>query len=214
MGFATASVGGVELGRAAGVFSEVGRMRRGVVCWARSGVEEVVGTAGVIRGVAMAFADFAGETVGEGKGLGGGVARRGRAEGEANTDGVDIEGTVACVVGAAVGDAGLGVARAVGAGVGDAETDGGVEIAAGVTRTVGAGVGVAETLVVGVVIGLALAGAAVAVAIVLEVLDGAGFTNVFEGASGGGVTSAFIFARARSAAERSVTAAQFFSTVA
>ncbi len=63
-------------------------------------------------------------------------------------------------------------------------------------------------------IGLALAGAAVAVAIVLEVLDGTGFTNVFEGASGGGVTSAFIFARARSAAERSVSAAQLFSTVA
>jgi hypothetical protein len=87
-------------------------------------------------------------------------------------------------------------------------------IAAGIARAVGAGVGVAETVVLGAVIGFALAGAAVAVAIVLEVLDGAGFTNVFEGASGGGVTSAFIFARARSAAERSVSAAQLFSTVA
>jgi hypothetical protein len=62
-------------------------------------------------------------------------------------------------------------------------------------------------------IGLALAGAGVGVAIVVEVLGGAGFTNLFGGASDGGATSAFIFARARSAAARSVSAAQLFSTV-
>lgn len=148
--------------------------------------------------------DSAGETVSEGEGFGRTVGRRGRAEGEADTDGADITVAVARAVGAGVGEAGLEVARAVGAGVG-------FEIAAGVARA-GDGVGVAETAVVGVVTGLALTAATVAV--VREVLDGTGFTNVFEGASSGGVTSAFIFARARSAAGRSVSAAQLFSTVA
>jgi hypothetical protein len=68
MGFATASVGLGELGRGAGVFIGVGRMRRGVVCETRSGIEEVVGTAGVIRGVTMGSADSAGETDSEGEG--------------------------------------------------------------------------------------------------------------------------------------------------
>lgn len=99
-----------------------------------------------------------------------------------------------------MGQADLGVALAIGAGVG-------VEIVAGVARTVAAGIGVAATVVIGVVTGLALAGAALAVTVTVEVLDGTGFTNVFEDASGGGVTSAFIFARARSAAGRSVSAA-------
>ena len=84
----------------------------------------------------------------------------------------------------------------------------GVNIAVAVARAVGAVVGAVETDGVGVVIARG-----VALAVVLEVLDGAGFTNLFEGASGGGVTSAFIFARARSAAARSVSAAQLFSTV-
>jgi hypothetical protein len=211
MGFEAASVGGVELGRAAGVFIGVGRTRRGVVCGARYGITEVLGTAGVVRGVALASADSAGETIGEGKSLGEGAGRGGRTEGEADTDGVDIAGRVACAVGATVGDAGLGVARGIGARVGNGDTEWvGVETAPGVAR----GVGVAETVVAGVVLGFALAGATVAVAIVLDVLNGAGFTNVLEGASGGGVTSAFIFARARSAAGRSVSAAQLFSTVA
>jgi hypothetical protein len=148
--------------------------------------------------------DSAGEMNAEGEGLGSGAGRRGRAEGEANTGGGDI-----CeAAGTAMGEADLGAARTVGAG------GVGVEILEGIARTVPAGVGVTETVVNGVVTGLALAGAALAVAVVVEVLDGACFTNVFEGASGGGVTSAFIFARARSAAGRSVSAAQFFSTVA
>jgi hypothetical protein len=156
MGFVTASVGWVELGRAAGVFIGAGTTCRG----ARSGVEDVAGTGVVNRGVAMASTDFEGETVDEGKGLFGGIAGRGRGEAD--------------------------------------KADGGV----------------AATVVVGAVIGLALAGAGIALAGALEVLEGAGFTNVFEGASGGGVTSAFIFARARSAAERSVSTAQLFSTMA
>jgi hypothetical protein len=142
------------------------------------------------------------------------------------TDGVDIAGSVACAVGTGLGNAGLGVAR----GLGDADIkDCGVEIATGVVRAVGAAVGdigvgvvrvigaaVGEEIVAeeGVVTGPAPFAGAVADGVLLEVLAGAGFANVFEGASGGGVTSAFIFARARSAAGRSVSAAQLFSTVA
>jgi hypothetical protein len=76
MGFVTASLGWVELGRAAGVFIGVGTTCRG----APSGVEDVAGTGVVNRGVAMASTDFEGETVDEGKGLFGGVAWRGRGE--------------------------------------------------------------------------------------------------------------------------------------
>jgi hypothetical protein len=139
----------------------------------------------------MTCVDSAGATGSEGEGLWGGGSLRGRAKGEAITEGVDIAVAVALSVGTGLGDGGLGVARAVEAGVG-------VEI-------------MAEGAVV---IGLALTAAAIADGAVLEVLDGRGFTKVFDGASGGGETSAFIFARARSAAGRSVSAAQLFSTVA
>lgn len=227
-GFSTASVGWVEPGRAGGVFIGVGRMRRGVVCGTRAGVAGVVGTAGVVRGAAMASGDAAGKTIGAGDGFMGVTGCRGRTEGE-GIAGVDITGAVAGAVGGAVGDnAGLGVARAVGAGigdagfgvdfavgagVGDADTGGvGVEIVAGVARAVGAEIGVAETAVAGVVTGLALIRGGLVVW-VPEGPEGSGFTNVFEGASGGGVDSAFIFARARSAAGRSVSADQLFSTL-
>ena len=206
-GFAMDSVGSVESGRGAGVFG-VGTVGRGVVSGARCGVEEVIGTAGVNPGLVMGSADSVGETASAG--LGRGAGRRGRGEGGAEKGGVDI----AVAAGGGVGKAGLRVARAVGAGMGDDNTGGEVEMAAGVIRAFGGGTGLVETGVVGPVIGLAPAGAAVAVAVVLDGLDGTGFTNVFEGASGGGDTSAFIFARARSAAARSVSAAQLFSTIA
>src|SRR5258705_37098 len=45
-GFATASAGWVELGRASVVFIGVGTGRRGVVCGTRIGVEDMIGTAG------------------------------------------------------------------------------------------------------------------------------------------------------------------------
>lgn len=176
-------------------------MRRGVVCGARAGVEEALGTAGVIRGGAMDAVDSGGGTVNAGDGPGGGAGCRGRAEGEAWTGGgVDIAGAVA---------------RVVGAGFGDATVDGaGVEITAGVVRAIGVDVGMAETGAFGVGTGLALTGVAVVV-VGVELLEGRrGVTNVFEGASGGGVDSAFIFARARSAAGRSVSVDQLFSTVA
>ncbi len=107
------------------------------------------------------------------------------------------------------------MARAVGAGFGDAAIDGtGVETTAGVVRAIGVDVGIAVTAAFGVGIGLALTGAVVAAVVGVEELEGRrGLTNVFEGASGGGVDSAFIFARARSPAARSVSADQLFSTV-
>jgi hypothetical protein len=103
------------------------------------------------------------------------------------TGGVDIAVAVALAVGIGLGNSGVGVARAV-----------------------GAGVGLKIVVEAGAALGLALTAAAVTDG---EVLDGRGFTKVLEGALGGTVTSAFIFARARSAAERSVSAAQLFSTV-
>lgn len=196
-------------------------MRRGVVCGARAGVGEVIGAAGVNSGVAMTGVDSAGGAVCAGEGLWGGVGLGGRTEGDAKTDGVDISVAVAWAVGTGLGNAGLGVAR----GLGDADIEGiGVEIATGVVRAVGAavgdtGVGVARMIGAGVGDEIAAGDGveialALAAGVVLEVLDGTGFTRVFEGASAGGVTSAFIFARARSAAGRSVSAAQLFSTVA
>jgi hypothetical protein len=105
------------------------------------------------------------------------------------------------------------VGRALALGEGEAVADGvAVDIAAAVARAVADGIGVDETALVGVEAGVGLVAATVAVTAGLEAASG--FTNVFEGASGGGVTSAFIFARARSEAERSVSAAQVFSTVA
>ena len=111
------------------------------------------------------------------------------------------------------------ISRGVAAGFSAGETAGiGVAIATGVARiagaTVAAGLGVSRAG--GAKAGVAatvLAGTAAGVAIVVPVLGGPGFTNVFGGASEGGATSAFIFARARSAAARSVSGAQLFSTV-
>lgn len=163
-----------------------------------------------------------------GDGFAGGAGCRGRAEGEAWTDGVDIGGAVARAVGAGLGDAAtgsVGVEAAtgvvfggvtVGTGLGDTAIDGaGVETNAGVVRAIGVDVGMAETAGFGVGTGPAPVGAAVIVVMGVDVLGGrGGVTIVFEGASGGGVDSAFIFARARSAAGRSASEAQLFSTAA
>jgi hypothetical protein len=195
---------GVSLERVAGVFSGVGTMRRGVVWGGRLGVVEVIGVAGVNLGGAITSVDSAGEAVSAG--LGGGTSRRGRAEGESNTEGVDISVAVVRAVGTGVGDAGLGIARGVGA----AATEGiGLETATGVVRAVGAAAG--DT---GLEDATGLAPAVAAAGVMPVVLIGAGFTNVLGGASAGAAASAFIFARARSAAGRSVSAAQLFSTVA
>jgi hypothetical protein len=144
-----------------------------------------------------------GAIVDAGEGLVKTAVGRGRTEGEATTGGVEIAGAISRAVAAGLGDAGMGGA--------------GVVIATGVARTVGtvvaAGLGVARAG--GASAGVAAevpAGAAAGVAMVGAVLGGAGFTNVFGGASRGGATSAFIFSRARSAAARSVSGAQLFST--
>jgi hypothetical protein len=155
-------------------------MRRGVVCGRRGAcVSVVIGTVGVVRGAAIGFEEAAGETIGAGDGLKGGAGCRGRTEGE-GIAGVEIAVALAWAVGGAMGDeTGLGVARAVGAGMGDAgfgvafAVDGGVadvdtgamgvETAAGVDLAVGAGMGVGETTVAGVMLGLALIRAGLAV---------------------------------------------------
>lgn len=80
--------------------------------------------------------------------------------------------------------------------------------AVGARGAIGAGVAVAATAG-------GVAGAAVAAAVALTVGAlgaSAGFTNFFGGAFGGGVASALILVRARSAAERSAMAVQPLST--
>lgn len=97
--------------------------------------------------------------------------------------GVGLAATVAVVVGVAVArEAGVGLDAT---GVGEAGADAGVVLAAGV-----------------------VAAAAVAAGVAAVVAASDGFTNRFEGALGGGVASALIFVRARSAAERSAIAVQ------
>lgn len=162
-----------------------------------------------------------GEAIALGDGVAGGVVGR-VAEGDAAaTDGA-IEG-VAFGVGLgdgrifAVGD-GLGVARIVGVGLAaGAEVAVAVALAAGVAVTValaagvalgarvGLGTGVAVGATVALTVGVALAAA---VAAGVAVVVSCGFTNFFGGALGGGVASALILERARSAAERSAIAVQ------
>lgn len=141
----------------------------------------------------MAKVSADGATVEAGEGLERTAGGRGRTEGEARTEGGEIAGAIAAAVAAAFGEseaAGIGVARTVGA-VG--------AVGFGVVPSGGTNAGVAATMA--------------GVATVVDMLGERGFTNVFEGASDGGATSAFIFARARSAAARSGSAAQLFSTV-
>jgi len=121
--------------------------------------------------------------------------------------GVALAWAVGVVLAAAVGLT-VGVALALAAGLG-------LAVAAGVAVAREAGVGLDATGVgeagadAGVVLAagvVAAAAVAAGVAAVVAVSDG--FTNRFEGALGGGVASALIFVRARSAAERSAIAVQ------
>jgi hypothetical protein len=160
--------------------------------------------------------------------LGGVTVGTGLGDTAINGAGVETAAGVVRATGVDVGMAeiaGFGVEAAtgvvfggvtVGTGLGDTALNGvGVETTAGVVRAIGVDVGLAETAGFGVGTGPALVGAAVVVVVGVEVLEGrGGITTVFEGASGGGVDSAFIFARARSAAGRSASEAQLFSTVA
>ncbi len=135
-------------------------------------------------------------------------------------DGIGVEAGVGDVemggigVKARLGDGATG-GIGVEAGLGDvAKVGAGVETTGGVVRAIGVAIGMAETAGFGVGIGLAPNGGAVPVVVGVEVIEGRnGVTSVFGGASGGGVDSAFIFARARSPADRSASVDQLFSTV-
>jgi hypothetical protein len=151
---------------------------------------EVALTDGVIGGATLASGDAdtagAGVMAGEGRGERVVTGLRGVTDGETvAADGVGLE---------------------IGATLGRADCDGaGVDVGAAIIRAVGEGA--ANAAGVGVVAATEATGVELTVTLV-------GLTNLFDGASGGGVTSAFIFVRARSEAARSVSAVQVFSTVA
>jgi hypothetical protein len=175
-----------------------------------------------------------GDAATDGIGVETGVAV-GATVGASETDGLGVDTAVAVALG--VGATVLaGVATgvetgvAVGATLGECETDG-----LGVDTTVAVAFGVAATVLAGVATGVGLAGAVVAAAVLAGVVTGtgvggvavaatvlagaevtgalSGFTKIFDGASAGGAASVRIFTRARSEADRSVSADQVFSTV-
>jgi hypothetical protein len=166
----------------------------------------VVETGGkVLRGITGGVVIAAG-AVGNGVGL----IRTG-IEGEGRVLGVieTVGGGVAEAADATVGD-GLGRGRRLGDGrvVGEEEAAG---LGIAEVATVGAGVRVAART--GVALGATTLGVATTVAAgVEEAAVSGGGTNFFGGAFGGGVASALILVRARSAAERSETEVQPLST--
>jgi hypothetical protein len=118
------------------------------------------------------------------------------------TDGDGLAGVAAGVVDPA------GVALGLGLGVPDGRTRGDAEAAGVALAAVVAGVGVGLTLATDGDCVAAVAAGAVDSAGVADAVVSTGFTNFFGGPFGGGVASARIFVRARSTAERSVTAFQ------
>lgn len=197
--------------------------------------------AGAMEGVALNGIEGEGRTMGGGGIIARGVAvaategvLAGVADGDAATDGA-IEG-VALGVGLGdgrilgVGDAAgvaLAAAAGVAAGVAVALATG-VAVAVAVALATGVVVGAAVAVGTGVVVALATGvavvlatGVALAAAVAVAAAAGAGvaaavssgFTNFFGGALGGGVASALILVRARSAAERSAIAVQPVSIV-
>ena len=200
----------------------------GVVVAAALGEVAVVAT-GELAGTGEVAADE--ETDGLGLTLG---VLMGRAVGDAERAGVVLAAGLAGV-GLRVATVGEGVLAAAAVGVGLVFAIDGVGlvfaidgvglVAAGVVLGFAvtgvalgfgeAGVGLAEAGVALAVaaagVGLATAGvelAPVAAGVVEADVLSTGFTNFFDGAFGGGVASARIFVRARSTAERSVTAVQ------
>jgi hypothetical protein len=166
----------------------------------------VVDTGGnVLRGITGGVVTAA-EAAGNGVGLiRTGIEGEGRVLGVVETVGGGVEDAVE----AAVGD-GLGRGRMLGDGrvLGEAEAAG---LGTGEAAIVGAGV--VAALRAGVGLGATTVGvAATVVAGVDEAALSVGGTNFFGGAFGGGVASALILVRARSAAERSETEVQPLST--
>ena len=159
----------------------------------------------VLRGITDGVV-IAADAVGKGVGLiRTGIEGEGRVLGVVETVGGGVEDAVE----AAVGE-GLGRGRMLGDGrvLGEAEAAG---LGAGEAAIVGAGV--VAALRGGVGLGATAVGVAATVAAgVDEAALSAGGTNFFGGAFGGGVASALILVRARSAAERSETEVQPLST--
>jgi hypothetical protein len=219
------------------VFFGVAGAAGGLIVAVAAGAMEGEGRT-LVGGEAIAFGDaVAAGAFTEAEG-----ALAGVAEGEAATDGA-MEGValgVAAGDGRTLGEgdaAGVGLAPVLVVAAGVAL---GATVAEGDGRTLGeeeeAGVGLAAGLVVaaGVALGAAVAegdgrilgeeegaGVALAAAVAAAVAAGAtgaveasvGFTKFFGGALGGGVASALILVRARSAAERSAMAVQPLSIV-
>jgi hypothetical protein len=163
----------------------------------------------VLRGIAVG-AVIASEAVGNGVGLiRAGIEGEGRVRGVDETVGAGVDEAAGIIVGAGVGD-GLKRGRMLGDGrvLGEAEATG---LVVGEVATVATGVGVA--LRAGGALGETATGVVVAAAAgVEEAAVSAGGTNFFGGALGGGVASALILVRARSAAERSETEVHPLST--
>lgn len=175
---------------------------------------------GRVLGGIEAEAEAAGATDGamEGLSFGCGVGEeRIRMVGVAT--GAALAAAVAEAVGVAFCIAGVALAAAVGLAVGVAlALAAGVALAAAVAAATGVAValaaGVALAAAAGVVLAAGVVAAAAVAAGVAVVSDVSfGLTNRFEGALGGGVASALILVRARSAAERSAIAVQPLSII-
>ena len=186
-------------------------------------VGDATGAATVAEATGVALAAAAGRAVGVALAWAAGVA-------VAVTVGLLVGVALAAVAGRAVGlalawAAGVALAATVGltVGVALALATGlglavGVAAAAGVAVALAAGVGLDATgvgeavVAAGVVLAAGVvAAAAVAAGVVVVDAVSVGFTNRFGGAFGGGVASALILVRARSAAERSAIAVHPFS---
>lgn len=144
----------------------------------------------------------------------GGIERDGRtlAEGEAWAAGVAVAAGADAPGDEAGGVVGEGAMEGVGRSLLGEAVATGVALAA--VAVVGAAVGVAECTgeALGAVVAVAAGVGATVDAGVADAVVVAGGTNFFGGAFGGGVASARILVRARSAAERSDTEVQPFST--
>jgi hypothetical protein len=163
--------------------------------------------AGVAAGEAATDGAMAGVALGE-------AAGDGRTLGEGEAAGVGLATVLVVAAGVALGAT---VAEGDGRTLGEEEEAGvglatGLVVAAGVALGATVAEGDGRTLGEGEGAGVALA-AAVAAGVTLAVEASVGFTNFFGGALGGGVASALILMRARSAAERSAMAVQPLSIV-
>lgn len=182
-------------GSATGVIDGKGRVCTGGGIVAVGGA----GTTGRIAGEAVGAAVETGDEAG-------GRVALGVITGDGRIRGVGVADEAAVTLGRGLGaTVAAGAAVALGRGVGAI-----VAIGRAVGATVAIDPGVAVAAIAG---GAAGATVAAAVAPTAGALGAsAGFTNLFGGAFGGGVASALILVRARSAAERSVMAVQPLST--